>query len=113
MGRIYRSAKRVFVWLGASSPSQLDGIDHLQTLSQVKGGLPEMPDIFAKKIHMPPTIGINANELLDAWMSAIIIITCQWFQRVWVIQEFFLAKEVIFAIEDKEMSSQAIVIGSD
>lgn len=63
------------------------------------------------KVVVPPSLGIEAKTLYNGVQAAAAISMCQWFKRLWVLQEFCFAKQVIFAIDNKEMDIQVITTG--
>jgi hypothetical protein len=88
MRKIFAGAKRVLAWLG---PETVDGQVAVQTLRRVA----EDPNLHLK-IDDPrdlsrPSINENDGIKLYTWFHE-----CHWWNRIWTVQEFVAAKELIF-----------------
>ncbi|KAJ3534730.1 hypothetical protein NM208_g7425 [Fusarium decemcellulare] len=89
MGDIYRKACRVFVWLGLEGDSveRVDRIfrdfDEARENSTTNAVLREA-FVFSPEAHLHKQAMISIMKL-------------PWFERAWVVQEFMLAREAIFA----------------
>ncbi|KAF2870895.1 hypothetical protein BDV95DRAFT_70783 [Massariosphaeria phaeospora] len=91
MGQIYSSAKGVEVWLGACPSALSPWMSELQT-SPPKRTVPD------KGLSERPDLAITAMYLL----------TRRWFQRLWVVQETCLARDIRFLLGEHELSQQAL-----
>jgi hypothetical protein len=95
MGRIYRSAAEVVVWLG-DVPVALDAgmqrlSDKLATLSGTA------PLSFGEK-------DLNDFDKAIVKMAMIWLLTRRWFRRLWVVQESCLARQITFVLGDYDFS---------
>ncbi|TGJ87132.1 hypothetical protein E0Z10_g1596 [Xylaria hypoxylon] len=79
MGGVYRSAKRVVVWLGPESEDSSDALDLLVYLSG-----------FGYKESEPYPV-----PLLPTVKAFYSLLQRPWFKRVWCVRELILAKDVI------------------
>ena len=98
MGRIYRSARSVVVWLGDENddstlglplvPRILEANRKLQSFDSADRGLFHQPWKRQLELGLPPP----SSEAYKALLS---ILKRPWFQRVWVVQELALASDSI------------------
>jgi hypothetical protein len=87
MGKIFAGAERVLAWLG---PETAEGQVAVQTLRR----LAEDRNLHLKpspKDMSRPSIRKNEGIKLYTWFHA-----CQWWARIWTVQEYVAAKELIF-----------------
>lgn len=101
MGRIYQSAHLVIVWLGDCS----------STLAQ---GLPGLEALAKKPQSELPPFSHNAGLLSDgdfqaAAKTATDLSFRHWFRRIWVLQEYILAKQVMFLYGEYQVSFESIL----
>ncbi|KAK0638933.1 heterokaryon incompatibility protein-domain-containing protein [Cercophora newfieldiana] len=94
MGRIYRGAEGVLVWLGDEGDDSSLAVDLILSAC-VGDGLTEFP---------PP--GVAGERVVNAMRK---FLFREWWSRLWVVQEVVLAREVSFfcgarRIEEVEMS---------
>ena len=87
MRKIFAGAERVLAWLG---PETADGQVAVQTLRRLAEDRnlhlrPDLEDISR------PSIKMNEAIKLYTWFHA-----CQWWARIWTVQEYVAAKELIF-----------------
>jgi hypothetical protein len=114
MGSIYQGATLVVVWLGTSLHRGSDGVTHLEHLATGTIELPPMQSIFdGKKGILPSVVGIDAEALFDAYVGAASITMSQWFRRAWVVQELCWARNVVFAMNEVEMSTKVVMKAFD
>jgi hypothetical protein len=94
MDQVFSHAGKVIVWLG-------DDHDEIETHWRVKcmrlyaswkQNIPELIELLTRELG--PTHSRSPRALLTAALAG--IYSRQWFQRVWVLQEVSLAKEVAF-----------------
>jgi hypothetical protein len=92
MGRIYSSATRVFVWLGNSLAKTERALSLIQSLSEI----PE--EKYEKMMHLIPQpkdtykkLGLETVSPRD-WQIILSFLDRPWFLRVWVLQEYALAR---------------------
>ncbi|EIT82747.1 hypothetical protein AO1008_01617 [Aspergillus oryzae 100-8] len=99
MGRIYQSAELVLVWLGDCSSKLARGLPSLETLAKkTQNELPPLP-----KFKGP------GGELQAAATTAVDLSCRQWFKRIWVLQEYLLARKVNFLYGNNEVSLGALL----
>lgn len=108
MQRIYSSAKLVTVWLGTTFMDNIRSLEHIAALgidlSRIK-----IQGQDKDKIIVPLDSGVDARDVYCAYLAAYSVISCQWFRRVWVVQELCLAQNVIYMIGDHEISKNALL----
>lgn len=97
MDRIYQSAHFVLVWLGDCSSTLAEGLPGLEELARKPPS--ERP---AFSLSSP-----NYNEKAVA-KTSLYLSNRIWFERVWVLQEFFLAEEVVFLCGQHHVSLEAL-----
>ncbi|CAN9468784.1 unnamed protein product [Alternaria alternata] len=122
MGQIYREAESVVVWLGQMSKLSeycmliFDGLTDQETTPSAE----EWNGSEDQMISTGATAGIPAWVYKFAILGAATITWSQWyaifiaerivgFVRTWVVQELCWAKEVVYLIGEKEMSTDIIV----
>jgi hypothetical protein len=84
MGQIYERARMVVVWLGRESGQEAFKL--LQTLAEL---IISEPQEEPEREHLESLF----NECFDS-LALSTLLASEWFQRVWVVQELVLAKEV-------------------
>jgi hypothetical protein len=104
MGEIYSDAERVLVWLGKEDC--VAGVAQLQRIGQdcqLYG--------FEKVFPFPLKIRDHAaTENLEALVQScdgaavLELLDREWFERVWIVQEFILAKNLVVCSERSEIS---------
>ncbi|KAI1748115.1 heterokaryon incompatibility protein-domain-containing protein [Xylaria castorea] len=126
MGRIYRSAALVTVWLGTLPASLVKDLDiFIGALASQSDdtGEQEPPPLtqqwaMHKFIAMSPDTGLPdmSSENLSIVASAVdvffwpaaYLFSRRWFSRLWVIQEMCLAREIVFFLGDREISPKQL-----
>ncbi|QRD94304.1 hypothetical protein F9C07_2215658 [Aspergillus flavus] len=115
MGRIYQSADLVLVWLGDCSSKLAQGLPELEALAQRPPR--ELPP-FELLIDDESTSTTAASSaffkndrfcISAAAMTVLDLTNRQWFKRIWVLQEFCLAKHVVFLYGKHYVSLQALL----
>lgn len=99
MGGIYRSADFVLVWLGDCSSTLAKGLSGLEALARKP---PSERPAFPISPH-------DSKEIHAVAGTALRLTNRIWFTRVWVLQEFLLAKEVIFLCGQHHVSLEALL----
>lgn len=94
MGRIYRSAQLVVVWLGESSAVALRGLRYLDAMAQSDEPLPPFP-LYRSKLNIGVTMS-DDYRIHFAAITAFHLANRSWHKRVWVVQEVCLARNIIF-----------------
>lgn len=94
MGKIYSSARRVIVWLGPDSKNCAK-----QTFKNIK-------KMIRGSVGFTSASGVDLSFLID-------LFSCDWFERLWVVQEVVLAKAAVViwgneAIDFTDLSYAAI-----
>ncbi|KAJ5738354.1 hypothetical protein N7493_001509 [Penicillium malachiteum] len=115
MGRVYQSAQQVLIWLGSCSQERSLGIDGLEALAKIPPNQrPLCPlaeymlspdDAYQEKLA-----GVPFTLVAETAMH---LVNRQSFKRTWVLQEFFLAQQVIFSYGDRYISMNAILAAFD
>lgn len=112
MGRIYSSARRVIVWIGAKSEDSDIAIDCIKTItSKVKVNFktaqltPLTYDLEWADHNVPLRVSSVERKALIRLYSR------SWFERLWVWQEVHLGKDVIVLCADRTIDWSAIRTG--
>lgn len=110
MQRIYGSAKLVIVWLGTTFMEDIRSLEHVAAsgidLSKIK--IHDQHEDY-DKIFVSPDSRVNARDIYFAFLATYSVLSCQWFRRVWVVQELCLAQNVLYMIGDHEISINALL----
>jgi len=94
MGSIYATASRVMVWLGSENLSE--------AFTTLKGLEKASDDGMS-------TANLQLTDPVNKIMAAILRITeTPWFTRLWIIQEFVLAKDVHFCAGNQHISDNVL-----
>ncbi|CAI6339250.1 unnamed protein product [Periconia digitata] len=112
MGRIYQAAEMVVVWLGKSTPLYTLGISDIQHLVDNKIEFDPVRDTSHEKKKGESSIsvpGLSQAAVEKMCRSALLIVLNQWFRRIWVIQEFCWAKDVVFVLDRMELSTETVL----
>jgi hypothetical protein len=89
MRHIYRYASRVLVWLGPDLDGDArDAFEICRSLGQRQMDVEELQAKATTDLRMQPKDW--------RWMSLVKLINCPWWQRVWIIQEMCLARDLMF-----------------
>jgi hypothetical protein len=95
---IFRSAKRVYAWLGEEQDHSRQAIDFLTGL---------VPKVAVDGVFLPKAATKLANEFPKVddpiWNALTGLLERSWFRRVWVIQELVLARELSVICGDQEL----------
>ncbi|KAE9366627.1 HET-domain-containing protein [Stipitochalara longipes BDJ] len=89
MRDIYKSARRVIVWLGEESPNSQLALNAIRLFSQQVeiipfGGVMRSPDAqYRDWFHMETALPFS----IDQWISIDQLLHRPWFERVWTMQE--------------------------
>jgi Heterokaryon incompatibility protein (HET) len=98
MGDIFREAKVVLIWLGEPTESRFMAFDFLAQLSQKSEifRLSRGESLFGEEAPALACEVTEAVELLNEAISAGVgtIFHTKWFTRLWIVQEYTLAKTV-------------------
>jgi hypothetical protein len=108
MQRIYSSAKLVMVWLGTTFMDDIRSLEHVAALGIDLSRI-RIQGQDTDKIIVPLDSGVDAKDVYCAYLASYSVISCQWFKRVWVVQELCLAQNVIYMIGDHEISINALL----
>ncbi|ORY13402.1 heterokaryon incompatibility protein-domain-containing protein [Clohesyomyces aquaticus] len=88
MGQIYSKAEQTLVWLGPSDEDSAVAIDFVSLINKGLGELNECPDDASLLFEM------NSSRDSPGWGALGNLLSRPWFQRVWVIQEVALSRDV-------------------
>ncbi|KAF2035397.1 hypothetical protein EK21DRAFT_84468 [Setomelanomma holmii] len=110
MGHIYQGASQVVVWLGASGRDVADSIAHLENLAANNIDAPPI-NFDDNDTEVAPQSNPKPDENAVDGVRAVAtsVVMSQWFRRTWVVQELCWAKNVVFAMDNSEMSIKSIV----
>ena len=99
MKRIYESAGQVVVWLGEDVEHTGRAFEKLEEAAEYMRG--PQPDVTTK------TPQWLKDELFgtEAWAGLMDLFRCEWWTRIWVIQEVALAKQAIIACGNHRLSA--------
>ncbi|KAL1633876.1 hypothetical protein SLS58_010932 [Diplodia intermedia] len=126
MKEIYTWASPVYVWLGEGNARSDKAVDYLSSVSTYEVSLDAMDyllypvdGLYGNAIPKPSTafltffLRIRRGRALDAKLSGLFDMTCledlldsrgrPWSQRVWTLQEFLLAWDVILLCGDRAL----------
>jgi hypothetical protein len=104
MGAIYRSAERVLVWLGKSDcVAAVQELNLIGRNCHIYGFDKIFP--FPTKIH-DHSAAENLERLIESCDGEAILeyLDREWFERVWIVQEFILAKDLVVVSGNSEIS---------
>jgi hypothetical protein len=89
MRHTYRWARRVLVWLGPDLDGDArDAFKICRYLGQRQMNVEEL--------QAKTTTGLRMASKDWRWMSLVKLLDCPWWQRVWIIQEMCLARDLLF-----------------
>lgn len=113
MHRVYRQATKVVVWLGCASKHTETAIALLPRLAEacceVEHAIQSMNYHDTSNGHRFTLEDYGLPELSSPTWPAIYDIVCnRWFSRLWIIQEFALAREVQFIHGPYEIDSKTL-----
>ena len=95
MRTIYSEAEMVIIWLGNKLPTDRSGCELMQKMQTAMG----RPKIEFDNDSATQTFDLHALGLPDmhdpAWDGAVKILSRPWFTRVWIVQEFLVARQSI------------------
>lgn len=88
MKKIYEGAERVLAWLGPASPGAENAIQTLKLLAK-DPDLHWTPD--GRSNRSGPSITLEQALGIHAWYQ-----NCDWWTRIWTVQEYTVAKDLAF-----------------
>lgn len=103
MGEIFRNAGTVLVWLGSALEDRAKALEYLGSLPEMSQGfklvnevsfpLMRIPDLDATDVD---SVVSKSNSILSDAITAGVgtLFDSKWFTRVWVVQEYTLAKNI-------------------
>jgi hypothetical protein len=104
MHHIYQRAKGVFVWLGKSEEGSDNVMDTINTaVYKPDSGRPLHEIIVDPQLISSLDLDLSLFYLLAAFSRR------AWFRRLWIAQEYFFAKEVIFLCGEKAAENAAFI----
>lgn len=95
MERIYRQAQNVVIWLGPNDAFTQLGIKVMQRVASVPPEKQEIElpyDLYDPEVYR--RLGIPVCTSQD-WLALATFLQRTWFSRVWVLQESFVAREIM------------------
>jgi hypothetical protein len=98
MGRIFHGAYHAIVWLGPAGDSSSVAMETLQQIGHsIRAGHEPVDnpalELFTRLSETPESFGPALNALLSR----------PWWKRVWVVQEFAVAKDTVFLCGDTRL----------
>lgn len=102
MTRIFKDAELALVWLGHISSDTREAVEALEELDQMISEDPNVNDINLADFlsHLQDDLVSALNDLLMR----------PWWRRIWVVQEFASAKDIVFLCGSVRLSWQACSI---
>lgn len=106
MGRIFETAQKVIAWLGPEDQTTNDVFTAIERLSSIPREkynncvIPEdlwMPESYISKLGISPLTQ-------DHWLAWVTFFHRPYFQRVWIVQEIALAKEIFLVCGSRVFS---------
>ena len=93
MDEIYSGARRVIAWLGRCDEHTHPALEIIQRLKTI---LPKKPQVTFTDFEGPEYLSLFGNPPISSqkWNDYAAFIQRAWFNRVWIIQEAFLAKRI-------------------
>ncbi|GME59404.1 Heterokaryon incompatibility protein or allele [Neofusicoccum parvum] len=111
MDKIYGKADSVFIWLGRKHKHR----DIAVSLMEAWPPYPESPESANIKFHGKTyrtakefVLKTGSGCELMSWMILMVIVSEGWFQRVWTLQEFILAKQYAFFYDGNAIPTAAV-----
>ncbi|KAH7067901.1 heterokaryon incompatibility protein-domain-containing protein [Paraphoma chrysanthemicola] len=126
MNEIYRSAQKVWVWLGRAIDEEhiSRAIDLLPNIAKMKDA-PIHASVGSMQIHDTDGEGADANASTHGleryglhsleprtWSAIFHLIKNPWLHRVWTVQEYALAHRVQFLCGEHRLSSELLEVAS-
>jgi hypothetical protein len=108
MGEIYASAATVIVWLGKEQAKTAKAIEAITKLSKLQ--MSQLSTLQGKSLFLESTyqsLGIETIDVED-WYAFFGFNRRGWFNRVWVVQELFFAKNHIYVVGNLRVESNDI-----
>jgi hypothetical protein len=116
MTRIYSKARFVYIWLGEHDESTRDALSTARLVidSLNKGGDGVDGDSILDHPESWPDeeSGISVKQALERWTNWAKFYTKSWFSRLWVVQEYVLARDHRIFCGDFEIPKQLFLSGS-
>ncbi|KAI5359217.1 putative heterokaryon incompatibility [Septoria linicola] len=134
MTQIYTSAATVIIWLGTLSRSKNWALDFMQSLPDQPVTIDaeaEAATVAVAELQLAPAIqrtdtlmnrinspfaaisAISGSTMQNArWLATLMVLAGQWFQRIWTLQEFMLAKRFRFMMGNREIPPSAFMKAS-
>jgi Heterokaryon incompatibility protein (HET) len=119
MAQIYGNAQEVIVWLGRSSTFTNKAASFLASLPSYTLGNHYLPDADHKEVlsqssHRETMLKDPSDTIRryrTKWLALLLILHRRWFNRVWVLQEAMLAKEISFHLGKYVISEDILING--
>lgn len=93
MGDIFRSAKQVVVWLGPCGDGTTSELDVVHALHEIERKAQDSySNLFREEDGLTP-LGLELGHCLEE-RALYDFVSRSWFERVWTVQEFVLAKAI-------------------
>lgn len=99
MSRIFQEAESALVWLGPASEDSKTAMNALDRLGVVLDSPHESFDDASQR-----AFDLLSNLYDDVSSTLQSLLTRSWWKRIWVVQEFALAKDVVFLCGDTQLS---------
>ncbi|KAM7188617.1 Heterokaryon incompatibility protein (HET) domain containing protein [Naviculisporaceae sp. PSN 640] len=107
MGKIYRYAQHVSIWLGKGSPGSSQAVAFIRYLWEL---IPNRPDFRTFQDNPDRRLRLLfQQEYHDQWVSLGEFLQREWFSRVWILQEVALCREATMLCGSEQLSLQQLV----
>jgi Heterokaryon incompatibility protein (HET) len=108
MGTIFSSAKEIIVWLGSEGKNTKAAIEHIKLASRstddIRAAIPELNDRESNFEQGAVSMLQEQDSLAGrGWIE---LLENPWFQRLWPVQEYVLAKAVRFVCGDDILADE-------
>ncbi|RDI81402.1 hypothetical protein Vi05172_g8687 [Venturia inaequalis] len=111
---VYRSARRVTIWLGKLSLVRSNALEFMDELTDEPFWTLQSkpaPDSLARMNSLSRAFEqMNSLNIKDQyhWLGVILVVGRQWFQRAWTLQEFLLATDFRILMGHRDISPKSI-----
>lgn len=118
MEQIYSSASAVVIWLDTLNTVRNWALDFMESLPDGPKGTtlvttdPPMQQSVFDKINRPFKAAKEISDSLgkhSRWIAVMLALSCGWFDRIWTLQEFMLAKRFRILMGNREIPQSALV----
>jgi len=99
MNRIFEEAEYTLVWLGPSSAESRKAMEALEHVGlTIKSGTDPLDNAALNTVYLMSKLYHDFSSSLKD------LLTRSWWKRIWVVQEFALAKDIVFLCGEAQLS---------